>query len=292
MKSRIVVFAIVLMISLTAFTFAQGGQQGGQRGQRGRPPAKPVPRTADGKVSFGPLPGELGVWLPGAGGAERLVDFEPGDATDAQFPIPAAAKFPGKITVGKVPFQPWARELYNYRRENQLEPHTRCKPSGGPRQFLTPYGVEFVINAEAQRVFIFDIGGPHTARTIYTDGRPHPKDLAPSYYGHSTGKWEGDTLVVDSVGFNESFWMDRYGFPHTEKLHMIERFTRQDSITMKYEVTIDDPGAYTAPWSSGFFLFWDTGQELFEYVCQENNFAGNLMVGAQESIDRTSQIVP
>jgi hypothetical protein len=105
------------------------------------------------------------------------------------------------------------------------------------------------------------------------DGRPHPKNVVPAYYGHSTGRWEGDTLVVDTVGFGETFWLDRYGFPHTEKLHMVERITRTDSITMKYEVTIDDMGAYTAPWSSGFYLFWDPGQELFEYVCQENNFA-------------------
>jgi hypothetical protein len=243
-------------------------------------------------VSLGPLPGELGVWLPGAGGAERLVDFESGDPIDAQFPVAAAAKFPGKLNIRDVPFQPWAKELYAYRRQNQLEPHTRCKPSGGPRQFLTPYGVEFVTNEENKRIFIFDIGGPHTFRTIFMDGQHHPENLVPSYYGHSTGRWDGDTLVVDTVGFNENFWLDRYGFPSTAKLHLIERFTRIDSITMKYEVTIDDAGAYSAPWTSGFYLFWDAGQELFEYVCQENNFAGNLMVGAQESVDRTSQIVP
>jgi len=98
--------------------------------------------------------------------------------------------------------------------------------------------------------------------------------------------------VVDTVGFNENFWLDRYGFPSTEKMQMIERFTRTDSNTMKYEVTINDPGAYTAPWTSGFFLFWDAGQELFEYVCQDNNFASELMVGAQESVDRSSKIVP
>ena len=288
MKTRVFVFAASLIFVASTSGFAQGGQ----RGQRGRPPARPVPRQADGRVSLGPLPGELGVWLPGAGGAERLVDFESGDPIDAQFPMAAAAKFPGKLNIRDVPFQPWATELYAYRRQNQLEPHTRCKPSGGPRQFLTPYGVEFVTNEENKRIFIFDIGGPHTFRTIFMDGQHHPENLVPSYYGHSTGRWDGDTLVVDTTGFNENFWLDRYGFPSTEKLHLIERFTRTDSITMKYEVTIDDPGAYSAPWTSGFYLFWDAGQELFEYVCQENNFAGNLMVGAQESVDRTSQIVP
>lgn len=283
--------SVVVLLLMTVSSFAQGGQ-GGQRGQRGRPPARPAPRGADGRISFGPIPGELGVWLPGAGGAERLVDPDPGDPLDAQFPIPAAARFPGKLKNADVPFQPWAKALQAYRRENQFEPHTRCKPSGGPRQFLTPYGVEFVSNTVEQRVFIFDIGGPHTFRTIFMDGRPHPKDLVPSYYGHSTGRWDGDTLVVDTVGFNESFWMDRYGFPTTDKLHLIERFTRTDSDTTKYEVTVDDPGAYTAPWTSGFFLFWQAGTELFEYICQENNFASSLMVGAQKSVNRTSDIVP
>jgi hypothetical protein len=149
-----------------------------------------------------------------------------------------------------------------------------------------------VENPVEKRVFIFDIGGPHTFRTIFMDGRPHPKELVPSYYGHSIGHWESDTLVVDTVGFNESFWLDRYGFPTTDKLHLTERFTRTDSDTIKYEVTIDDPGAYTAPWTSGFFLFIQSGVELFEYICQENNFASTLMIGAQESVDRTSQIVP
>ena len=238
--------------------------------QRPAPPARPAPRLANGRVSLGPLPGETGLWLPGPGG-------NPGEPWP---PNPQA-----------LPFQPWTRELLAYRRQNQFEPHTRCKPSGGPRQFLTPYGVEFVELQEQQRIFIMDVGGPHTFRVIYMDGRPHPKNLDPSYYGHSTGKWDGDTLVVDTVGFNEAFWFSR-GMPHTDQLHMIEKFTRTDMNNTKYEVTIDDPGAFTAPWTAGFLLRWEGGQELFEYVCQENNFAGNLMLGAQESMDRQNPIVP
>ena len=137
-----------------------------------------------------------------------------------------------------------------------------------------------------------DLGGPHTYRRIYLDGRPHPKDLVPSYYGHSIGRWEGDTLVIETVGFNEKFWIDRQGTPHTDKLKMTEKLTRTDSNTIKYDVTIDDPGAYTRPWTSGFTLRWTANSELFEYVCQDNNFASELMVGAQEFVDRTSKIVP
>ena len=199
---------------------------------------------------------------------------------------------PKKPKLSEVPFQPWARALFDYRRENQFEPHTRCKPSGGAREFFTPYGVEFNDIPELKRIFIMDIGGPHTYRIIYMDGRQHPKNLEPSYYGDSIGHWEGDTLVVDTIGFNERFWMDREGSPHTEKLHFTERFTRMDMNNLKYEITVDDPGAYTATWSTGFVLRWSPGQELFEYVCQDNNHAPELMVGAQKSVDRSSVIIP
>ena len=277
MLQRSIGLAAFFILVTTVFGFAQEpvpdlGTQfpGTTRPQRPAPPARPAPRRPDGRVTLGPLPGEAGVWLPGPGG-------QPGE--------------PWPPNINQLPFQPWARELYAYRRQNQFEPHTRCKPSGGPRQFLTPYGVEFLESSEERRIYIMDIGGPHTFRVIYMDGRAHPKNPEPSYYGHSTGRWEGDTLVVDSVGFNEGFWFSR-GIPHTDRLHMIERFTRTDSNTMKYEVTIDDTGAYTQTWSSGFVLRWDQGQELFEYICQDNNFASELMVGSQTSVDRSTPIVP
>jgi len=233
----------------------------------GRGPAGPAPRNAAGRVILGgPTPAVKGVWLPGAGGAQ-----DTGDNT---------------------PLQPWARALLANRNKFQLEPHTRCKPSGGIRQFLTPYGVEFVELPELQRIFIFDIGGPHTYRTIYMDGRTHPTNLEPSYYGHSIGWWEGDTLVVDTTGFNESFWLDRRGTPTTDTLRLQERFTRTDANTVKYEVVADDPGAFTAPWKTGFTLSWENGTELFEYVCQQMNYAPMLMVGEGTSIDRTNPIAP
>src|SRR5207253_1061380 len=207
MRHRYVGFAAAFILVQVVFAFGQGqepdlgNQFQGTRRPAGRPlpPARPTPYYPDGRVNLGPVPGEAGVWLPGPGG-------NPGE------PWPPRSM--------QVPFQPWAQELLAYRRQNQFEPHTRCKPSGGPRQFLTPYGVEFVTNTVEQRIFIFDIGGPHTFRTIFMDGRPHPKNLVASYYGHSTGRWEGDTLIVDTVGFNESFWLDRYGYPHTDKLHL------------------------------------------------------------------------
>jgi hypothetical protein len=146
-----------------------------------------------------------------------------------------------------------------------------------------------------QRIYIFDIGGPHTWRTIYMDGRTHPETIAPSYYGHSIGWWEGDTLLVDSTGYNEDFWLDRGGTPHTKTLHTLERFTRTDAATIRYELTIDDPATFTKPWGGSFNLRWEGGTELFEYVCQEQNYAGELMVGASAEtgkVDRSSLIVP
>ena len=254
------------------------GRQGGEGGVQGvvgglaqpqKEPPRPAPRGENGRVLLGgATPEDKGVWLPGRGALAAFVETE------------------------AVPFQPWARALYADRRQNQLEPHTRCKPSGTVRQFITPYGVEFVEFRDLQRIYIFDIGGPHTYRTIYMDGRTHPKNLTPSYYGHSIGWWDGDTLIVETTGFNESFWMDRQGLPHTEKLRTLERFTRADAATIKYELMVDDPGAYTATWKAGMDLRWERGTELFEYVCQQANYAHELMLGQHESVDRSSPIVP
>ena len=240
----------------------------GTPGRQTAPP-KPAPRDANGRAILGgENPKDKGLWLPVFG----ILD-----------PI---------LAVPKVPFQPWARAVYDDRQKNELEPHTRCKPSGVARQFLTPYGVEFVDLAELQRVYIFDVGGPHTYRTVYMDGRPHPRELTPSFYGHSIGWWDGDTLNVDTIGYNEAFWLDRRGLPHTAALHTLEKFTRVNQATVKYEVTVDDPGAYTAPWTTTFNLRRENGQELFEYVCQQANYASELMVGEKTSVDRSTTIIP
>ena len=111
-------------------------------------------------------------------------------------------------------------------------------------------------------------------------------------YGYSIGHWEGDTLVVETRGLNEKFWMDTRGTPHTQQLKFTERFTRLNMETMEYQATIDDPGAYTKPFNAGFNLSWEAGTELFEYVCQQGNEAPTLMLGEQKSVDRSSAIVP
>ncbi len=281
MHTHIAVFALAL-VALAVPAAAQGRQGGrGQGGQGvvggvGTPaanaaPAPPAPRNGAGRVllTASLSASEKGLWLPVFG----ILD-----------PIAPAAT---------VPFQPWAKAVYDDRQKHELEPHARCKASGVARQFLTPYGVEFVEMPELQRLFIFDVGGPHTFRTVYMDGRSHPANPAPSYYGHSIGWWEGDTLFIDSVGFNESFWLDRRGLPHTTALHTIERFTRINAAAIRYEVTVDDPGAYTAPWNAQFNLRLERGTELFEYVCQQANYAKELMVGDDRgAVGATSAVVP
>ena len=245
---------------------------------------RPAPRWPDGRIRLDAPPGETGIWYGPGGAVPGLADW---DANPNPHP------FPGRPKVSEVPFQPWARALIDYRDVNQFEPHARCKPSGGMRQFVTPYGNEIVEMRELERVYIFDVGGPHSFRVIYMDGREHPEDLTPSYYGHSSGHWEGDTLVVDTVGFNEKFWIDRRVTVHTRQLRFIERFTRTNYETIEYEVTVDDPGAYTEPWTSGVYLRFEPDREMFEYICQEQNQAADLMVGTQvESYFGNSPIVP
>jgi hypothetical protein len=257
------VTAAVFLLSPFA-SFAQNNNDAARKAAA----SKPIPRWPDGHPSFEPAVGEKGVW--GARGSTMWdLDDPKSIGQNANFLAPDG--FPGKLKWSDVPFQPWARALSALRTPEMLEPYTRCKPSGSARQIFTPYGTEFFEVPELKRFFITNTGGPHSFRVIYMDGRQHPTDLEPSYFGHSIGHWEGDTLVLDTVGFNERFWMDRPGTPHTEQLHLIERFTRTDYLTMKYEFTVDDPGAYTKPWSGGFMLAMNPGQESFEFVCQDNN---------------------
>ncbi len=210
----------------------------------------PTPRWPDGHPNLGSAPGAKGYWeIRGGGGT---------------FPRPDA-----------LPLQPWARALTAYRDAlvDFYPPGVRCKPSAGPG-FFGAAGFEIVDVPDLQQIFMLNITGPHSWRVIYMDGRPHPAKLRPTYFGHSIGRWEGDTLVVDTVGFNEKVWI-RGSFPTTKQLHLIERITRPNLQTIRYEVTIDDPGAYTASYSGAWEInpttasSWMKDQEPFEYICQD-----------------------
>lgn len=210
------------------------------------------PRMSDGHVSLGSMPGQTGYW-----------EIRPGGLRN-QFP-----------SDDEVPFKPWARAVYEYRQTSFgiNSPLVNCKPAGGPAFFNSP-GFEIVQVPDLQRIYILNIAGPHSWREVYMDGRAHPANLRPTYLGHSTGTWDGDTLVIDSVGFNEKVWI-RGSFPSTRQLHLVERISRPDVDTFVYEVVIDDPGAYTEPWGGSWEInastgsSWIPGGEMFEYICQD-----------------------
>ena len=161
--------------------------------------------------------------------------------------------------------------MWNYHtaNANKYDPEGFCLPPGGPRSMATPYPAEIVQSND--RILIVFEGGGHVWREIHMDGRDHPEDVNPTYFGHSIGKWEGDTLVIDTIGYNEKTWLDYSGTMHTDQLHTIEYITRPMQEKLHYKVTIDDPGAFNAPWTAEWDILWSEGQELQDYVCQENN---------------------
>jgi len=216
------------------------------------PADAPPPRGADGRVHLGSSGIAKGYWevRPGLGGFPRAAD---------------------------VPLQPWARALYQMRAStvDLYPPLVHCKPGSGPSFFNAP-GFDFVDAPDQATLFIINIAGAHSWRAIYMDGRPHPAtgSSRPTYLGHSVGRWEGDTLVIDTVGFNEKQWLAG-SYPTTEQLHLVERISRPGLKTLTYEATIDDPGAYTAPWTIRWSInpktasSWIEGGEAFEYICQD-----------------------
>src|SRR5919201_938294 len=135
---------------------------------------------------------------------------------------------------------------------------------GGPLRITGGFAWRFVQHptVNATHIFMLQEGNAHTYRQIFMDGRKHPEDPDPTWYGHSIGHWEGDTLVVDTVGLNDKFWFDFRGHPHTEKLHTIERWTRKDLGTLVSEITIDDPVMYTKPFTVSFTARLRPNEEL------------------------------
>lgn len=246
-----------LLVLLAAVSIALGAQS---------PP--PAPRWPDGQVRLGPPAGAKGYW--GVASARALVERSGANVTMNERGLLGNLADADRVA----PFLPWSKALYLYRQRTRLmdDPIARCIPPGGPRQFLTPDGFQFVEQRELGRILVLHGGGNRNWRVIYTDGRPlgQPAEAVPSYYGYSVGRWEKDTLVVDSVGYNERFWLTPGGLPHTEALHLVERFTRSDLNTLRYDVTVDDPRTYTRPWSGGWTVQWVADRDIQEYFCEED----------------------
>ena len=275
-----------------------GAQPGGGRGPAG--PPQPTPRLSDGTPNLGRVSGEKGVWnvpyITNMG--ERVIEDDGKTYIEKHPPMgrgrgrgtPAAGRGDAPLGGGEgttaggrggsksepqVPFQPWAAAVYDYhsKNESKYDPEGYCLPPGGPRLMATPYPMEIIQLPEQKRIVMIFEGATHIWREVFMDGRPHPRgdELNPTYLGHSVGRWEGDTLVVDVVGFNEQTWMDYYGHPHTDMLHVVEKYSRPTKNTLAYEATFDDPGAYTKPFTVRWNINWNPTGELTEYICQENN---------------------
>ena len=237
--------AAAMMLLASAPAAGQGEAIKTQRAPKG--PSKPAPRMADGKPDFG------GVWS-----ADRNFIYDIRDALA-----------PGE----DLPLQPWAAKLAKERLSKQ-DPEANCLPTGVPRQAPYPWRV---MQSPTHVYFLFE-GNIHSYRQIFMNRDTHPKDLNPTWYGDSIGKWDGDTLVVDSVGFNDRFWFDFAGHPHTEQLHVTERYRRTDNNHLDYDTIVDDPGAYTRPFTlHGHSTLQNT--ELMEYICNENNVDVTHIVG-------------
>jgi len=212
----------------------------------------PVPRLPDGK------PDLTGPWI--GGGSDSDIERE------------------GGLKPGELPLLPWAREL-RAKREKSIyeEPYIYCLPMSVPR--VNPYPWKFAMSYTSKGLthiyLLHETGDAGAHRVVYMDGRKHPDDLLPTWWGHSIGRWEGDTLVIDTIGYNDKFWLDARGTPHTEQLHTIERWTRINYGTLVLDFTLDDPGALSKPVQLKFTArLIRPGLELMEYICAENNQIG------------------
>jgi hypothetical protein len=220
-------------------------------------PTAGIPRTADGKANL-------------AAAAPRQADGKAdlsGLWQPADILIGDLAK---NLKPGSVPYQPWAEKLYKERRANDSrdDPTAACVVGGVPRSDAVPYPFK-VLHVPGMLVILYE--AVHSYRQIFTDGRPFPKDMNPSWFGYSVGKWDGDTLIVETRGFNDRGWLDNFGKPATDALVVTERFRRKDFGHMEIGITIDDSKAYTRPWDVTLPLIYRPDTELLEYMCPENN---------------------
>jgi len=176
------------------------------------------------------------------------------------------------------PMTPWAKAKYKEIRTSYLsgptgymnDPVFACMPPGVPRVYSIDFdGVMELIQLPDRVLQIFEFD--HHIRQIFTDGRGHDDNQPPTWMGDSIGKWEGDTLVVDTTGFNDKTRLDRMGHPHTEALHLLERFRRIDHDTLGIDITIDDPKAYTKPWGGTLTYGLKPGWKVMEFMCQDNH---------------------
>ena len=234
----------------------------------------PAPRAANGKPDFS------GIWVNAwfYDGRVRPLPVSPAGE-------PPAATF-GDVFANfkeELPFQPWAAQLKAARKDQRSKdnPDAHCLPMGLMQFHMHPQPRKIFHTPDAIAILYEGNAG---VRQILTDGRPLPNnDPQPWWYGYSVGRWEGDTLVVETVGFRDGGWLDIDGSPLTDAAKMTERWRRLNYGAMQIDVTIDDPKAYTRPFSvrvhHRLMLDGMFDAELIEFICQENNQAPRLMIG-------------
>jgi hypothetical protein len=244
---------------------AQTAAQHGVTGVGPKLPPQPnpnIPRTADGH------PDLEGVWQ---GGSNRIGTWE--DTNSGDGPLGASGPItPFAVTSPqpKPPYQAWAAQkvLASYKMRGVDEPMVRCLPPGVPRTTLMGLFPMQIVQTPKTVVMLFEVF--HLFRIIPIDAQ-HPDDVEPSYMGDSVGHWEGDTLVVDVVGFNDKTWLSGVGTFHSEKLHVVEKFTRVDMNTIVYQDTVEDPVVLTGPWTRYGTIMLRPGTRIREYECEDNN---------------------
>jgi hypothetical protein len=228
-------------------------------------PTPGIPRTSDGKPDLS---------APAPKAADEKPDLSGlWKAPNGKY----LANLAADLKPEEAPFQPWAARVYQERVDNLAKerPSTHCIPHGIPDQMAVA-GYPFKILQMRGLTAILYEEMSHF-RQIFTDGRELPKDPNPALLGYSVGRWDGDAFVVETTGFSDVSWLDDPGHPHTEALHVTERFRRKDFGHLEIEITIDDPKTYTKPWSitENFVLFPDT--ELLENVCENEKDAPHLV---------------
>ena len=224
-----------------------------------RIPTPGIPRTPDGKPNLAAPAPRTPEGRPVLGGLWKTVP--------ARLIVDVTAGLPRGE---KLPYQPWAEAVYKERLANlgKDDPTSNCIVGGVPRSDFVPYPFK-ILEMPGMVVILYE--AIHSYRQIFTDGRSLPKDPSPAWFGYSVGRWEGDAFVVESAGFNDNVWLDNNGNPATERLRVTERFVRKDFGHMDIEITVDDPKAYTRPWTVTQPLVYQADDELIEYICDENN---------------------
>ncbi len=253
--------ALVAIVAATAWCLAASAEP---------PYADPahVPRTANGK------PDLTGVWQGGStlpGGWEEA-NAGTGVGGSGRDPNAAVVGSSNDRPAGRAgaPYQDWAAKkvLESFNRRGVDDPTSRCLPAGIPRSVMLGLFPQQIVQTPTQIVILYEYMSTYR---VIPFGTKHPDDLLPSYMGNSAAHWDGDTLVVDVVGFNDKTWLAGTGTFHSDAVHIVERYTRVSKDRIDYQVTMEDPNVLTKPWVLQSSLMLREGTRVQEYICAENN---------------------